>query len=246
MDDRGGAVRFSFHILRAACPSHGPHDLRPLLSVSGLRAVSWSSYAFHHGDSRSAGGRLGDRVCTGAMQVQSMRTLSNRTRRKWKRCWMPRSSHHGSIFFVSKRVPPRGFRQMPVSRPILHWGTAQPSAVAPGWHFHFSGPWSLSCWKCRCSSRNVGLAALHGGDLAQPAAISHARTLLRHVAEVGGVVSISWHTHPEAAGALPCYQALLATVAEQGGWGCSLGELNDWWRFRRQRLLASPPSKVNC
>lgn len=90
--------------------------------------------------------------------------------------------------------------------------------------------------------QDVGLAAQHGGDIAQRAAIAHAQTLIRHVADMGGVVCLSWHTHPEASGAAECYRALLETVAELGGWGCSLGELNDWWRARRQQLRAAPAS----
>ena len=34
---------------------------------------------------------------------------------------------------------------------------------------------------------------------------------------------------------MEAYRALLATVAEEGGWGCSLGELDGWWRERAAR-----------
>ncbi len=65
------------------------------------------------------------------------------------------------------------------------------------------------------------------------AAIARARALIRRVAEVGGVVSLSWHTHPMSPGAYDCYELLLADIAELGGWGCSVAELDAWWRKRR-------------
>ncbi len=90
--------------------------------------------------------------------------------------------------------------------------------------------------------QDVGLAALFGGDIAQPVAIAHARELIHRVAEVGGVVSLSWHTHPVVKGAQVCYRALLETVAGARGSGCSLGALNEWWRARRRKLLHAPVS----
>lgn len=93
--------------------------------------------------------------------------------------------------------------------------------------------------------QDVGLAYLHGGNIAQAAAIAQAQTLIRHIADVGGAVTLSWHTHPEAGGALECYSTLLDTVTELGGWGCSLGELNDWWRTRRQAYSPASPQHID-
>lgn len=81
--------------------------------------------------------------------------------------------------------------------------------------------------------QDVGLLRTHGEAPDLTAAIARAQALIRKVAAAGGVVTLSWHTHPESPGACACYQALLATVAALGGWGCSLGELNTWWRARR-------------
>jgi len=86
--------------------------------------------------------------------------------------------------------------------------------------------------------QDVGLAALYGGDLARVESIEHGKALIRAIADAGGVVTLSWHTHPESNGAMACYRALLNTVAELGGWGCSVTELNDWWRSRRRQLAA--------
>jgi hypothetical protein len=68
------------------------------------------------------------------------------------------------------------------------------------------------------------------------AQLARARALIARIARAGGVVTLSWHTHPEMPGALEVYQALLETVAELDGWGCTLGEMNAWWRARRARL----------
>jgi len=67
-------------------------------------------------------------------------------------------------------------------------------------------------------------------------AMARAEVLIRRIAEVGGVVTLSWHTHPDSPGAYPCYQALLDLVSELNGWGCSLGEMNAWWRQRRAAI----------
>ncbi len=72
------------------------------------------------------------------------------------------------------------------------------------------------------------------------AQLARARALIARIARVGGVVTLSWHTHPDMPGALEVYRALLETVAELDGWGCTLGEMNDWWRARREALRQTP------
>lgn len=81
--------------------------------------------------------------------------------------------------------------------------------------------------------QDVGL--LRGCDTGaeQASALRRARALIDRIAEVGGVVTLSWHTFPEAPGARECYAALLETIAHLDGWGCSLAELSAWWHTRR-------------
>ncbi|MHB0937008.1 MAG: polysaccharide deacetylase family protein [Armatimonadota bacterium] len=67
-------------------------------------------------------------------------------------------------------------------------------------------------------------------------ATARAEALIRRIAEVGGVVTLGWHTHPESPGAYACYRALLDLISDLNGWGCSAGELNAWWRQRRAAL----------
>jgi len=67
-------------------------------------------------------------------------------------------------------------------------------------------------------------------------AIACAEALIVRIAEVGGLVTLSWHTHPDSPGALACYRALLDIISALDGWGCSAGELNDWWRERKEEL----------
>ena len=87
--------------------------------------------------------------------------------------------------------------------------------------------------------QDVGLLrnSENGGELA--GALARARALIERIADAGGVVTLSWHTHPDSPGAHACYRALLEMIAELGGWGCSLGELNAWWRQRRAAVLES-------
>lgn len=84
--------------------------------------------------------------------------------------------------------------------------------------------------------QDVGLLRNAGRDVTLQQLMERAETLIRHIADVGGVVTLGWHTHPESPGAYPCYRTLLELIAELNGWGCSVSELNAWWRQRRAAL----------
>ncbi|HEY3417156.1 MAG TPA: hypothetical protein VGM23_09760, partial [Armatimonadota bacterium] len=55
------------------------------------------------------------------------------------------------------------------------------------------------------SIQDVGLLRIHGHRLNLDAAIMRAQALIKRIADAGGVVTLSWHTHPESPGAHPCY-----------------------------------------
>jgi hypothetical protein len=82
--------------------------------------------------------------------------------------------------------------------------------------------------------QDIGL--LTGGSAHWSECLMRAQALVHRVAAVGGVLTLDWHTHSSAPGARACYQALLATIADLGGWGCTLAALTDWWRERRAAL----------
>ena len=87
--------------------------------------------------------------------------------------------------------------------------------------------------------QDVGLLrnSEHRGDLCQ--AIARVKALITRIAQIGGMVTLSWHTHPDSPGAHACYRALLDLISNLGGWGCTAGELNAWWRQRRAALRLS-------
>ncbi len=74
--------------------------------------------------------------------------------------------------------------------------------------------------------------------------------LLDEVESVGGCLTLSWH--PNVIDDPTCwavYEALLAEAAHRGAWGCSVGQLRDWWSARTQRLAdapAHPPSRTGA
>ncbi len=70
--------------------------------------------------------------------------------------------------------------------------------------------------------------------------MTRARALIARIAAIGGIVTLSWHTHPDDPGALDAYRLLLRDIAEGGGWGCTLGEVNAWWRARRATATRQP------
>lgn len=84
--------------------------------------------------------------------------------------------------------------------------------------------------------QDIGLLRVQGQAVEIPREITRARELITRIAEVGGAVTLSWHSFPNSPGAMPVYEALLETIADLGGWGCSLGELNTWWRARRTQV----------
>jgi peptidoglycan/xylan/chitin deacetylase (PgdA/CDA1 family) len=67
---------------------------------------------------------------------------------------------------------------------------------------------------------------------ARETALERAAALVRHIADTGGLLTLSWHTHPESPGAYEAYADLLRLVSDLGGWGCSLRDLETWWRAR--------------
>jgi len=86
--------------------------------------------------------------------------------------------------------------------------------------------------------QDVGLLRTQGRHPNLSQAILRAKTLIEKVANVGGVATLGWHTHPESPGARECYRELLTYIARLGGWGCTLGEMDTWWRQRRSNYRA--------
>jgi peptidoglycan/xylan/chitin deacetylase (PgdA/CDA1 family) len=66
-------------------------------------------------------------------------------------------------------------------------------------------------------------------------ATARALQVVEFVAERGGALALAWHTHPEPS-VLSCYATLLEKVAELGGWGCSVADVDSWWRRRREQV----------
>lgn len=57
--------------------------------------------------------------------------------------------------------------------------------------------------------------------------------LIDRVAEHGGAITLLWHNqHRPDSTAFRCYTRLLAEAAAREAWGCSMRQINDWWRPR--------------
>lgn len=57
--------------------------------------------------------------------------------------------------------------------------------------------------------------------------------LIDRVAAVGGAITLLWHNqHRPGSVAFRCYERVLAAAAERGAWGCSMRQLDEWWRGR--------------
>ncbi len=57
--------------------------------------------------------------------------------------------------------------------------------------------------------------------------------LMDRVEEVGGVLTLLWHNqHRSDTAEFRCYSRVLAEAARRDAWGCSMKQLDDWWRNR--------------
>lgn len=58
--------------------------------------------------------------------------------------------------------------------------------------------------------------------------------LMDRVEEVGGVLTLLWHNqHRADTPVFRCYARVLAEAAKRDAWGCSMKQLDDWWRNRK-------------
>jgi hypothetical protein len=76
-------------------------------------------------------------------------------------------------------------------------------------------------------------------DISQ--SLADAKALISQIAKDGGVVTLSWHAHPQSPYAYDFYDNLLHFISDLGGWGCSVSDINSHWRTRRNELFPSDP-----
>jgi peptidoglycan/xylan/chitin deacetylase (PgdA/CDA1 family) len=69
-------------------------------------------------------------------------------------------------------------------------------------------------------------------------AYERCRELMERIASINGVLTLLWHNNvARSSPEFRVYSALLAHAERLGAWGCSLVQLNDWWRRRTAELL---------
>jgi hypothetical protein len=77
--------------------------------------------------------------------------------------------------------------------------------------------------------QDVPLASNMAGD--EELMVRRCTELLDRVADVGGVLTLLWHnsTYPDSV-EFRCYQRILDYASARSAWGCSMRELDEWWR----------------
>jgi peptidoglycan/xylan/chitin deacetylase (PgdA/CDA1 family) len=82
-------------------------------------------------------------------------------------------------------------------------------------------------------------AALFGEETYDESrAYERCRELMERIASINGSLTLLWHNHwARTSPQFRVYSALLAAAQKLGAWGCSLVQLNDWWRRRSAALL---------
>jgi hypothetical protein len=64
-------------------------------------------------------------------------------------------------------------------------------------------------------------------------AYGRCRSLMELIASINGALTLLWHNNvARSSPQFRVYSALLADAERLGAWGCSLSELNDWWKRR--------------
>lgn len=80
--------------------------------------------------------------------------------------------------------------------------------------------------------QDVPLAENLAGD--EELMVRRCLELMDRVQEVGGVLTLLWHNQHRANTAeFRCYARVLAEAARRDAWGCSMKQLDNWWRERK-------------
>jgi len=89
-----------------------------------------------------------------------------------------------------------------------------------------------------------GLFTANALEYDRDLAMKHCVQLMDEVEAVGGCLTLSWHPNViENPTYWSVYEDLLAEAARRRAWGCSVGQLHEWWTARARRLSAAPDDK---
>jgi hypothetical protein len=83
------------------------------------------------------------------------------------------------------------------------------------------------------------VALFRSFDMNEDLAVRHCLELLETAAKTGGALTLLWHNDyfPNDP-PFRAYAKILQKAAEMGAWGCSLKDINNWWRSRRTALVS--------
>ncbi len=87
------------------------------------------------------------------------------------------------------------------------------------------------------------VAILGEKGMGKDIAIKHSLEIMHSIAEIGGAMTILWHNeYFKDDIEFEVYEAILAEANRLNAWGCSLLDLNTWWRKRCSQLGIVPNS----
>lgn len=80
----------------------------------------------------------------------------------------------------------------------------------------------------------------NGLEYDRTTALEHSVQLMEAVEKVGGCLTLSWHPHHiDDDDWWAVYKQLLAEASRRDAWGCSVGQLADWWIKREKGIVAT-------
>ena len=85
-----------------------------------------------------------------------------------------------------------------------------------------------------------GLFSVGALEYDEELAVAHSLQLMAAVERVGGVLTLNWHAHGISNPVWwRVYERLLSEAAARHAWGCSAGQLYQWWTERESRIQSA-------
>jgi peptidoglycan/xylan/chitin deacetylase (PgdA/CDA1 family) len=108
----------------------------------------------------------------------------------------------------------------------------------PYWCWDYQKGESLPVLEVPQHIMDAGLFAPNGLQYKEALAIKHSMEIMDAVESVGGCLTLNWHPHNvNDAKHWHVYKTLLEEANRRNAWGCSVGELYQWWTNRERRII---------
>ena len=107
----------------------------------------------------------------------------------------------------------------------------------PYWCWDYEEDKALPVLEIPLHIMDVALFSSNGLEYDKYYATEHINQLMDEVQKVGGCLTLNWHPNYINNDIwMDVYKALLAEAAKRNAWGCSVGQLHNWWTKREKSI----------